>query len=343
MSCSRYPLEQTLLLQVLQPTTFTSKVNICAILFTPVSSEESVSSMQAMSDQVCCSCLEVQHFTIVKCGSRSKICLVALWSNSVQLLPPTRWWSFDGGKLSSFFAYRVSGFPHFPPGQKQKLAECNVWVHVCILSFLCLQTACPLLCNLSNDTEETVKWIRWSDCYLFLLLFLVYCFSYSAESLIDCLCSCTLANLRLVSQSNCITVHTCRPRSAPYICATPHKEGEAYSHPAQSLWRLCRLAGKHNPIFKNHWGHCTLKSCCHSRWNHFELHHAVMSQSLQTNMEELFLYFTGFHLSCYSNVHKQRLDLFFLCVFTMCSLLTYNNNTASSVLHSWCIHKNACP
>lgn len=149
----------------------------------------------------CCSCLEVQHFTIVKCGSCSKICLVALWSNSVELLPPTRWWSFDGGKLSSFFAYRVSGFPHFPPGQKQKLAECNVWVHVCILSFLYLQTACPLLCNLSSDTEETVKWIRWSDCYLFLLLFLVYCFSYSAESLIDCLCSCTLANLRLVSQS----------------------------------------------------------------------------------------------------------------------------------------------
>lgn len=145
-------------------------------------------------------------------------------------------------------------------------------------------------------------------------------------------------------QSNCITVHTCRPRSAPYICATPHKEGEAYSHPAQSLWRLCRLVGKHNPIFKNHWGHCTLKSCCHSWWNHFELHHAVMSQSLQTNMEELFLCFIGFHLSCYSNVHKQRLDLvFFLCVFTMCSLLTYNNNTASSVLHSWCIHKNACP
>lgn len=54
-------------------------------------------------------------------------------------------------------------------------------------------------------------------------------------------------------------------------------------HPERSLLQcctvcLCRSAGKHNPIFKIHWCHCT---CCHSQWKHFELHDAAMSQSLQ--------------------------------------------------------------
>lgn len=53
-----------------------------------------------------------------------------------------------------------------------------------------------------------------------------------------------------------------RPRSGPYVCATPREKEK-----------------RHNPVFKIH---CTWKSCCHSQWKHFELHDAVMSQRLQT-------------------------------------------------------------
>lgn len=156
--------------------------------------------------------------------------------------------------------------------------------------------------------------MRWRDrCITSALLSfsLVYCSSYSAKTLIDCLCSYTLVNLRSVSQTglncqdgrpNCITVQTRRPRSAPCVCATPRKEEKStlalHSH------SMCRLAGKRNPIFKIHWCHCT---CCHSQWKHFELHDAAMSQTdrdvelmvSQTGMSkesrnELCLHFMGF-------------------------------------------------
>lgn len=106
-----------------------------------------------------------------------------------------------------------------------------MFVCVCILLFPLPPDSFAVLCNLSNGTEETLKWIRWSHCCLFLLHFLVYCSSYSTKSLIHCLCSCTLANFRWVSlsgfncrdgQSNCIIVQTCRPRSAPlHLCHAP--------------------------------------------------------------------------------------------------------------------------
>ncbi len=121
--------------------------------------------------------------------------------------------------------------------------------YVCVFyHLLCLQTARLLQCNLCNETcRNSLKWIRWRDgCITSPLCSasLVYCSSYSAKMLIDCLCSYTLVNLRSVGQSglncqdgrtNCITVKTRRPRSAPLRLCHTQKGGEVGSSPAQSL------------------------------------------------------------------------------------------------------------